>query len=383
MKILSSAAGIMLTVILFLPVYAGCTQASVEQISLCSEVSSSGEPKTIADTFRPDVEEIFCSVKLTSASAKSNVKLEWYIAKSEDGQYNDYLLGSETIAAATPYVVFSFIRSDKLLPHGEYQVKLYYDGKLMQTAPFRVKGEVSPSAAILSEAVMCTCVDPITGKPLDEVDIFPNDSSAIYCVAKIMGAAFGSNISARWVYVEGELKGFEGKEIFNASSKVEDREYVSFSLGTPESKAFPLGSYEVVIGIEDIEQTRLKFQVVDPTSIPGPFISEAFTFTYADEEKTKIDATGIFSAAVREIGLSARAYNVPPNTELIVRWILTQSNDAIYADYLLKEDKAVIEGATPIIALLKRGENEMPAGDYVVKIMVNGKDTVTVPFRVQ
>ena len=383
MKIFRSIAFIMMISILLLPAYAGCAQAPVEQVLICSEVSGSGEPKTVANTFPPDVEEIFCSVKLASVSPKSHVKLEWYIAKSEDGQYSDYLLGSETIATTTPYIAFGFVRSDKLLPKGGYQAKVYYDGSFIQAVPFTIKGEASALAAILSEAVMCTGIDLITGKPLDKVVIFPDDSSAIYCSAKITGASFGTNISARWIFVEGALEGIKNSDIYTASSKAEGKEYVSFSFGPSAGKTFPIGTYEVILKIEDTEQARLKFQVVDRASIPGPFVSEAITFTYSDEEKTKIDITGIFPTSINEVGLSARAYNVPPGTELIVRWILTRSDDAIYADYMLKEDKAVIEGTTPIIALLKRGENELPKGDYAVKIIMNGKDMVTVPFRVR
>ena len=383
MRIARLAAYLLLFVAILLPVWAGCQANPIEAASICTEVTKDGEPKTVVNTLAPDASDIYCSIKLASPSEKSNVKVEWYIIKSEDGQYIDYMIGNETIPARTRHVVFGFVRSDRLLPTGSYQVKIYYDDRYIQSVPFSVSGEAAAPTAILSDAVMCTSLDLITGRPLDKATIFPNDSTAIYCVVKVTGASFGTNVKARWTYIDGELEGIKNKDIHTASTRVEGREYVSFSIGRSGGKTFPNGNYEVVLMVEDTEKEKLKFRVVEPSAIPGPFVSEAMTFAYADEEKTKIDIKGKFVSTIKEIGLSVRAYNVPPGTELAVRWILKRSDDAIYADYLLKEDKAVIEGTTPIIAALKRGDNDMPKGDYLVTIAMNGSEMITLPFRVQ
>ena len=384
MKISRFAAYIMLVLAILLPAFTSCLNMSpFQQASICTEVAKDGEPKTLADTLPPDAANIYCSIKLATTSDKSKVKAEWVIAKSEDGQYSDYIIGNEVIAAATPYVVFGFVRADKLLPRGDYAVKLYYDDKYIQSVPFKVKGDASASTAILSDAVMCTSVDLLASKPLDKVDAFPNDSSTLYCSVKITGAGFSTNVKARWTYLSGELEGIQNKVIYTATTKAEGREYIVFSIGRAERKLFPIGDYQVTLMIEDNDQEALKFKVVDWATIPGPYISEAVTFAYAAGDRQKIDVTGQFAASIAEIGVSARAYNVPANTELSVKWILTRSDDAIYADYKLKEDKAVIEGNTPVIASLKRGDKDMPKGDYAVKIALNGKDMVTLPFRVQ
>jgi hypothetical protein len=382
MKNTRFAAYIMLVLAVLLPVFTGC-KGPIEQASICTEVSKEGEPKNVATTLPPDAGNIYCSVKLVSVSDKSKVKAEWFIVKSEDGQYKDYLIGNETIAAATPYVVFGFVRSDKLLPKGDYQVKLYFDDKFVQSVPFNIKGEAAASTAVLSDAVMCTSIDLLTGKGLDNVSAFPNDSSIIYCSVKVTGASFSSNIKARWTYLNGELEAIKNKTIYTAAAKAEGREYLSFSIGRAEGKTFPTGNYQVTLLIEDKEQTSLEFKVVDAAALPGPYISEAVTFAYSDTEKKQADPNAKFAASIGGIGVSARAYNVPANTELSVKWILLRSDDAIYADYLLKEDKAVIEGTTPIFAILKRGDKDIPKGDYAVKIALNGKDMVTLPFRVQ
>lgn len=383
MKIAKVAAYFLLFVIVMVPVLAGCQSNPIEAASICTEVTKDGEPVTVVNNLPPDASDIYCSIKLASPSEKSNVKVEWYIIKSEDGQYSDYMIGNETIPAKTSHVVFGFVRSDKLLPAGSYQVKIYYDGRYIQSVPFSISGKAAEPAALISDAVMCTSVDLTTGKALDKTDVFPDDSSVIYCVVKVTGASFGTNIKARWTYIDGELEGMKNKVIYTASSRVEGREYVSFSIGHSAGKTFPKGNYEVVLMVEDSEKESLKFRVVDQSTIPGPFVSEVITFAYADEQKTKVNVTGKFASTIKEIGLSARAYNVPAGIELAIRWILKRSDDAIYADQLLKEDKGIIEGSAPIIAELKPREKEFIKGEYLVAIIMNGKEMAALQFKVQ
>lgn len=384
MKITRFAAYIMLILTVLLPAFTACLNMSpFEQVLVCSEVAKDGEPVKTVESVVPDIDNIYCSVKLVSTSDKSNIKAEWKIVKSEDGQYSDYLIGNETIAASTKYVVLGFVRSDKLLPIGDYEVKLYYDDKFVQSVPFKVMGEASVSTAILTEATMCTGIDLLENKPLDKVTVFPNDSAAIYCSVKVTGASFATVVKARWTYLDGELEGLRNKTIYTASSKVEGKQYMSFSLGMAEGKNFPIGNYELALLIEDKEQANLQFKVVSPAEIPGPFISDALTLAYTDKEKNTVDITGKFASSIEEIWVNARIYNAPAGTELGLKWVLVRSDDAIYADQLLKEDKVTIEGTTPIFAAFKRGEKEMIKGDYAVIIALDGKDKVTLPFRVK
>src|SRR4030067_1792894 len=90
----------------------GCTNTSpIEQAVMCSKGSTPGEPATVSNTFTPDVSTIYCSVKLSSISLKSNVKAEWYVVNSEEAGLKNSLLGQGTVVAGTPYVVLQFTRS--------------------------------------------------------------------------------------------------------------------------------------------------------------------------------------------------------------------------------------------------------------------------------
>ncbi len=384
MKITRIAVYMLAAVALVLPL-AGCINArGIESAVICKAVSKSGEPMQVTDNLTPDIGTIYCSVKLTSPSAKSKLKAEWYIVKSEEAGLNDYLIGTETAAADAPYAVFAFARSDKLLPRGDYQVKLYFDDKYVQSAPFYVQGQAAASSTTLSDATTCASLDQLTGKPVGITGIFPSDASSICCSVKVSGAQFNDQVKARWTYISGELAGFQGKTIAEQSAKVEGREYISYSFGPKAGQPFPKGDYSVGLYVDDRELVNLPFTVVAPADIKGPYVGEVAIFTYKDADKKEVNATAYFPADnTSEINFSARIYNAPADTEMNIQWIIVKSDEAAVDNYLVKEDKNKIEGTLEIAAKLIGGKNKFYKGDYVVKLLLDGQEKVAVPFKVQ
>ena len=384
MKITRIAVYMLAAVALVLPL-AGCINArGIESAVICKAVSKSGEPMQVTDNLTPDIGTIYCSVKLTSPSAKSKLKAEWYIVKSEEAGLNDYLIGTETAAADAPYAVFAFARSDKLLPRGDYQVKLYFDDKYVQSAPFYVQGQAAASSTTLSDATTCASLDQLTGKPVGITGIFPSDASSICCSVKVSGAQFNDQVKARWTYISGELAGFQGKTIAEQSAKVEGREYISYSFGPKAGQPFPKGDYSVGLYVDDRELVNLPFTVVAPADIKGPYVGEVAIFTYKDADKKEVNATAYFPADnTSEINFSARIYNAPADTEMNIQWIIAKSDEAAVDNYLVKEDKNKIEGTLEIAAKLIGGKNKFYKGDYVVKLLLDGQEKVAVPFKVQ
>lgn len=383
MKIQRIAVYMLAAAALVLPL-AGCfTAPGIESAVICKAVSKTGEPMQVADNLTPDIATIYCSVKVSSPSAKSKVKAEWYLVKSEEAALNDYLIGTETVAADAPYVVFAFARSDKLLPRGDYQVKLYFDDKFSRSAPFYVQGQSAASSATLSEAVMCAAVDQLTGKPVNSTSMFPGDASSIYCSVKVSGAQFNDQVKARWTYIKGELESFQGKTIAEQSAKVEGREYISYSFGPKAGQAFPKGDYSVGLYVDDREVVNLPFTVVSPADIKGPYVGATAIYTYKDKEQKEVNATASFPVDTSEIDFSARIYNAPAGTEMTIQWIIAKSDEAAVDNYLVKEDKNAIEGTLEIAAKLISGKDKFVKGDYLVKLLLNGQEKAAVPFRVQ
>jgi hypothetical protein len=384
MKINRLLVYLLMAAALALPLLAGCiNQPPIERAVICAAVSKTGEPLLAADNFTPDINTIYCSVKLNAPSAKSMVRADWYLVKSDEAELTDFFIGTGTVAAETPFVVCSFARSEMLLPRGDYQVKLYFDNKFAQSVPFQVQGEAAPSAAILSEAVLCSSINPLTEKPIGNVNIFPSDVSSIYCSVKVSGAAFSDQIKARWVYMGGELEGVKGKTVAEAVTKVEGREYVSLSMGRAEGKNFPTGDYNVNVYVGDKGQVSLDFKVVDPAAVPALYIGEAGTFAYTDSEKKAANLTARFPIDAADIIFKVKIYNAPPVTPMSIQWIIVLSDEAGLDNEMIKEDKYTVSGTDEPVVILTRGKDNFPKGDYTVRLLLNGEEKVALPFKVQ
>ena len=374
----------LLAAAMLLPLAGGCiNRPPIEQAVICQEVSKAGEPLQVTDNLTPDISTIYCSVKIASPSVKSKLKAEWYIVRSAEAGLKDYLIGTETVAADAPYVVFAFARSDKLLPRGDYQVKLYFDDKFVQPVLFYVQGQAVPSNITLSEATMCAGIDRLTGKPVAGGHVFPSDSSIIYCSVKVSGARFGEQVKARWTYVGGELTGAKSYKIAESAFKVEGREYINFSFGPKAGQPFPTGDYTLGLYVDDREMANLPFKVVAPVDIVGPYVGETVVFTYRDAEKKEVNATGSFPADTGEINFAARIYNVPAGTEMNVQWIIVRSDDAGVDNYLAKEDKNKIEGSLEVAATLVSGKDKFVTGDYMVRLLLDGQEKAALTFKVK
>ena len=362
----------------------GCAGTSpIEQATICSKVTQNGEPETIASIFTPDVSSIYCSVKLRSTSVQSKVKAEWYMVNSDNASLSNSMIGEGSIAAETPYVVLAFTRSDKLLPKGDYEVKLYFDNILVQSVQFKIQGEAASSAATLSDVTMCTSLDLLTNKPLDKTDIFPNDISIIFCSIKLNNADFNTAIKARWTYVSGEMENFKGKTIYEPTRKAEGLEYISFSIGMAPGKQLPIGQYNITLFVDGKEQVNVPFSVVAPSSVKWPYLSEMSTFAYTDQDKKAISLTARFPVDSKEINYKVRAYNAPAGTELVINWILDRGADGLIQEKLIKEDKSIIEGTVEIDGALITKSDPFVKGDYLIKVLIDGQEKLSFPFKIE
>jgi hypothetical protein len=374
----------MISTLLLLLGLAGCiNQSPIEQAVITSGVAKTGQPELAADSFAPDVKNIYCSVKLSATSTTSMVKAEWYVAKSDEAGLTNSLIGNETLAASSPYIVFTFTRADKLLPRGDYEVKLYFDDKYQKSATFKIQGNTSAPAATVSEATMCSAIDLLTNKPVDKIDTFPNDISKIFCSFKVSGAGVDTALKGHWVYVSGEIAGLAGKTINDSSTTSEGRDYISFSIGVPPGKFFPNGDYDLKLLVEDKEVANLPFKVVAPASIPGPFFAGMSTFAYSGSDNNTIVLTSQFPADSPAVNLLVKAYNVPSGSTLDIQWIVAKSTDQTLIDQVVKEEKLQIQGSGPIVSSLISRSGPFVKGDYQVKLLIGSQEIATVPFKVQ
>jgi len=374
----------LMAIALALPLLASCiSQPAIERAVICSAVSKTGEPLMVTDNFTPDIKTIYCSVKLNAPSEKSIIRADWYVVKSEEAGLSDSLIGSEKATADAPYVIFAFARGDKLLPRGDYRISLFYDDEPEQRVPFVIQGEPAAPSVKLEEAAMSTGIDTLSGKPLNNVSVFPVDSLIIFGSARVSGADFNDVVKARWVYEGGELGDDREQKIAESSLKVEGREYLNFSISPKEGTPFPRGRYSLIFYVGDVEQLRLYFSVVEDDLLPALYVSEANVYVFRDKEQKEVNLTSRFPVDTSEIFLRAKIYNAPAGTKMDVKWTIVHSDEAGVDNYQVAEDSNIIDGTLVIAAKLASGKDKLVKGDYEVRLLLNGEERVVLPFKVQ
>ncbi|MDD5648244.1 MAG: hypothetical protein PHY03_04860 [Dehalococcoidia bacterium] len=384
MKINKLHVNILIALVVALPFLVGCvSQPAIGQAVLCNAVSKTGEPLMISDNFTPDVKTIYCSVKLNAQSNESAIRADWYLVKSEEAGLADMVIGSQKAAADAPYVVFAFARSEALLPRGDYSVNLFYDDKPVQSVPFVIQGEPAAPSVTLESGTMSTVIDTLNEKPLNSVNVFPEDSPVVYGSVKVSGADFSDQVKARWIYEGGELGGDREQTIAESSLKVEGREYLIFSISPREGTPFPRGSYSLRFYVGDIEQLKLPFSVVEAGLLPALYIGEANVYAFTDEEQKEVNVSSRFSSNTPEILFGARIYNAPPGTRVNVQWIIVSSDEAGVDNYQVAEDENTFVGTVAVAARLATSKGELIKGDYSARLLFNGEERLSIPFKVQ
>jgi hypothetical protein len=121
------------------------------------------------------------------------------------------------------------------------------------------EAEVSFTTASLSEAKMSTGVDSDL-RPVGLTDVFHEDTPEIFCTFKISNAPSDTEVKAVWLYVEGELKDLKDYVIGEWSTDAGDSRYIYASLTRPDN-GWPLGSYKVVMYVDDKEELSVPFTV--------------------------------------------------------------------------------------------------------------------------
>jgi hypothetical protein len=113
-------------------------------------------------------------------------------------------------------------------------------------------------------------------------------------------------------------------------------------------------------------------------------LSDAVMCTGVDQATMKpLDKTDVFSQDTAEVFCSVKLSNAPSETQVVGEWIYVKGDvedltDHKIADYSLKAD-----GTKYLSFSLTRPDAGFPKGDYVCKLYLNGKEKLSVPFKVE
>lgn len=92
----------------------------------------------------------------------------------------------------------------------------------------------------------------------DRTDIFYIDSPQICCSAKLMGAHPGTEIKARWIYIQGKMTDSSGKVMHSSKAVCDNDCHVGFTWDCPP-EGFMAGEYRVNLSIDDKPVTSASF----------------------------------------------------------------------------------------------------------------------------
>ncbi len=113
-------------------------------------------------------------------------------------------------------------------------------------------------------------------------------------------------------------------------------------------------------------------------------LSEATMCKGVDAENRPVDKTDTFSPNTPEIFCSLKYSYAPEDTEIKAQLIYVQGEAQGVTNYTLSETSVKTKQNSGYgYFSFTPPTNGWPRGDYVVKLFVDGKEKLTVPFKVQ
>ncbi|MFC2166630.1 hypothetical protein ACFLQZ_01540 [Acidobacteriota bacterium] len=279
------------------------------------------------------------------------------------------------------------------------------------------EGKISVSTANLKDAIICKSVDLETNKPLEKETIFPPDSPEIFCSVALINASSDTEVTAEWYYLERDVGGITKKKITDYSLNAKGSVYLAFSLLRPDN-GFPVGDYSCKLYLNGEEKFEPTFHVESQDFFnqkdersdliewfeqeeskeilmesragssnkrsDSVFLSDATMCMSVDPQSAKPDEIAdIFPPDVPEIFCSVKISNAPKNTAVISEWIFVKGEEEGLENYKISEHTLKATGSTYLSISLERSDRTFPRGNYLLKLSVNGKEQLRVPFKVQ
>jgi len=252
------------------------------------------------------------------------------------------------------------------------------------TASAGCGGEVSFTTASLSDATMCLGVDS-EAKPLNPTDEFGVNTPEIFCSVKLSNAPDDTEISSEWIYVKGEVEGVEDYVIDTVPLTAEGTQYLRFSLSRP-TDGWPVGEYELNLYVDGKKKVTVPFTVSRTGTATGPggaSLSEATMTLSADSMSRPLEPTSIFKADAPEIICSVLVSNASAGTELLSEWYYVSGEWQGVTNRLIGTIPVDVQGTQYAALSLTIPAEGWPAGQYQVKLYLNGVLQDAVPFEVE
>ena len=221
------------------------------------------EATETTDTFTPDTEKIFVTVKAQNIKGQSSIKEEIFFKDKKIAESSTNFPGKAYILYTGRQVYFELNKpSDKGWEAGDYKVNLYLGTNLSKTFNFKIKPIESNNKEIkINEVTLCKAVDD-NFVPKDKTTNFPSNIEKIYCSIKISQAKKGTMI---------KVKGYDSDGVAlsdgNTFTISEDNSsgYIVFFF-TIKGNKWKLGDYQVEIYANDKLMKNASFKISEKGS---------------------------------------------------------------------------------------------------------------------
>ncbi|TFH36125.1 MAG: hypothetical protein E4G93_02655, partial [Dehalococcoidia bacterium] len=237
------------------------------------------------------------------------------------------------------------------------------------------------TTAELSEATMCLSVDSLS-QPVDPTDTFGVNTPEIFCSVKLSNAPEDTEVLSEWVYVKGEVAGVTDYVIDTLSLTTDGTRYLQFSLGIPDG-GWPVGEYKLVLYVDGKEKVSLPFTVSASAILPGgASLSEATMALGVDANSKPVNPTTTFDSRTPEIFCSVLVSNAPAGTQVLSEWYYVSGELQGVTNMLIDSFPLAVEGTQYIQFSLPIGPEGWPAGQYRLKLYLNGAPEEALSFTI-
>ena len=243
-------------------------------------------------------------------------------------------------------------------------------------------GEVSFTTAKLSEATMCLGVDA-ENKPLNATSTFGVNTPEIFCSVKLSNAPDETEVGSEWVYVKGELAGYDNTVIDTLVLAADGTQYIQFSMPKPQS-GWPVGEYALNLYIDGKEELSVPFTVSKSAPVQGGgSISEVTMALGVDASYRPVNPTSTFQSDTPELFCSINVSGVQVGAEVLSEWYYVSGEWQGVTNRLIGSVPIVTQGTQYISLSLLIPDGGWPGGQYQVKLYVNGVLQEAMPFSIE
>ncbi|MCX6005489.1 MAG: hypothetical protein NT082_07455 [Chloroflexi bacterium] len=234
---------------------------------------------------------------------------------------------------------------------------------------------------VIEQAVTCHSISQ-SGQPGLISDTFAPDVKTIYCSVKLSDAATKPKIKGEWMVINSDEAGLKDY-LIGTETITADKPYVAFGFTRSET-LLPRGDYAIKLYINDKFVQSVSFKVQGEAAGSAATFSEPVICTCIDEDTNKpLDKLDTLPNNAGMIFCTAKMQGAEFGTVIKANWIYVKGEMQGVTDKVFAGGSLKTEGLDYVaFAVSPKAGTRFPIGEYAVKLLVDDKEQLSVPFKV-